>query len=251
VDSIINIVLGKVRVILGDEFVGMFLHGSLAIGDFSYESSDIDYVVVTRNAVSEKQFIALQDMHNQLQSLESKWPQELEASYIPKQAIRLYDPPNTVHPRIERGETLVIKSHDSEWVIKRHVIRELGIVVSGPSPQTLIDPVQPEDLRRAIIDFMWWWELQISDTSNIEQSGFQAYTILTMCRILYTLNHATVVSKPVAAHWAIEVLGERWRELINRALIWRSCRAEVDQLVEAKAFIQFTLRRSAKSGASL
>ncbi len=250
VDSIINMVLGKVRVILGEEFVAMFLHGSLAIGDFNYESSDIDYVVVTRNPVSEKQFMALQDMHNQLLSIESKWPPELEASYIPRQAIRRYDPPNTDHPRIQRGESLVIESHGSEWVLKRHVMRELGIVVSGPSPRTLIDTVQPEDLQRAIIDFMWWWKLQISDTSNIEQSGFQAYTILTMCRILYTLNQATVVSKPVAARWAIEVFGERWRELIIRALAWRRG-VEVNQLVETKAFIQFTLRKCAHFEASL
>ena len=39
--------------------------------------------------------------------------------------------------------------------------------------------------------------------------GYQAYAILSMCRVLYTLEFGTVVSKPAAARWAQGTLDER------------------------------------------
>ena len=40
VKAILNEVLTGAQVILGDNFVGMYLDGSLAAGDFAYETSD-------------------------------------------------------------------------------------------------------------------------------------------------------------------------------------------------------------------
>ncbi len=39
-----------------------------------------------------------------------------------------------------------------------------------------------------------------------------------MCRVLYTLQHGKIASKPIAAHWARGTLGPRWEPLIERAL---------------------------------
>ena len=41
-----------------------------------------------------------------------------------------------------------------------------------------------------------------------------------MCRILYTLEHGAVVTKPVAARWAQATLASRWRPLVQDALAW-------------------------------
>ncbi len=38
--------------------------------------------------------------------------------------------------------------------------------------------------------------------------------------LLYTLEHGTVVSKPVAAGWTRTAYGARWDSLIDRALAW-------------------------------
>jgi len=50
--------------------------------------------------------------------------------------------------------------------------------------------------------------------------GYRCYAVLTMCRMLYTLAHGTVVTKPAAARWAAATLGPRWTPLIERALAW-------------------------------
>ena len=51
--------------ILGSQFIGMYLHGSLANGGFD-EHSDIDVIVVTASDISEEAFSALQEMHEQI-----------------------------------------------------------------------------------------------------------------------------------------------------------------------------------------
>ena len=39
--------LKEVQEALGEQFIGMYLYGSLASGDFDEKSSDVDFVVVT------------------------------------------------------------------------------------------------------------------------------------------------------------------------------------------------------------
>lgn len=247
VNEILGVLLQEIRGVLTDQLVGMYLHGSLAIGDFNPDTSDIDFLVVTGNKISEQCMASLMAMHSRIASIDSTWSSELEGSYIPRDAVRRYNPADCHHPRLERGETLRIESHDSDWVIQRHIIYHHGVVIAGPPPKDLIDPVLPDDVRQAVLDLLWWWELQLADTSLIQVSGYRTYAILTMCRILYTLEHGTIVTKPTAAHWAEDTLGERWSDLIGKALRWRSGKSMAG-LDEVMAFIQFTLDQAGHTG---
>ena len=47
INCVLEELLSRVRAILGRRFVGMYLDGSLAIGDFEADKSDLDFVVVT------------------------------------------------------------------------------------------------------------------------------------------------------------------------------------------------------------
>ena len=117
----------------------------------------------------------------------------------------------------------------------------------GLPPQTLIDPISPDALRQAVLDLLWWWELQLEDTSRVEQSGYQAYAILTMCRILYTMEHGAIVTKPAAARWVQEHLEERWGRLIGRALDWQPGK-QLKCLEATLDFIRYTLWEARRFG---
>src|SRR5260221_10208388 len=47
---------------------------------------------------------------------------------------------------------------------------------------------------------------------------YRAYTVLTVCRILYSFSRGLAVSKPRAAKWAIKNLPREWHEVIFPAL---------------------------------
>ncbi len=112
---------------------------------------------------------------------------------------------------------------DTAWVLQYYILREHGVTVAGPAPRTLIDLINPREMRRAAARMRAWWGTMLDDPVPLHRTelGYQAYAVLAMCRMLYTLDTGGVVSKSVAAHWAQWTLGERWIGLIDRALAKR------------------------------
>jgi len=243
VNAVLRVLLSGAQTILGDHFIGLYVHGSLAGGDFDPQRSDIDFVVVTAGELPGKILSALEAMHERITVSGLQWATKLEGSYIPQHALCCYDPTHALHPSLRVDGSFGVDQHGSDWVIQHHIIREQGVVVAGPAPKTLIDPVQSNDLRRAALGILReWWSPQLYDSARLRSSEYQAYAILTMCRALYTIRYGSVVSKPAAARWAQQALGERWAALIEQALAWRRD-AQLDNLNETLDFIRYTLER--------
>lgn len=239
----LHVLLTGVRTVLGDHFVGMYLYGSLASGDFDPRRSDIDFVA-TAEELPDRLIPALGAVHARMAASDLRWALKLEGSYISRKALRRYDPADAPCPQINEGHFSVAR-HGSDWVIQRHILREQGVVVAGPPLQTLIDPVQPNDLRRAVLGILHeWWSPMLQNPARLRNTGYQSYAVLTMCRALYTLEHGAVVSKLAAARWARETLAERWAVLIERALAWPHD-VQPGNMRETLEFIRHTLERTA------
>ena len=244
INALLYVLLSGVQTVLGDHFIAMVLSGSLASGTFEPQRSDIDFVVVTADVLPDEMLSALEAMHARITASGLKWATKLEGSYIPQRALRRYDPTHTHHPALRVDGSFGVDQHGSDWIIQCHVIREQGVALAGPAPQTLIDPLQPNDLRRAVLATLReWWSPMLHDPARLYSREYQAYAALTMCRALYTLQHGTVVQKLVAARWAQETLGERWAALIERALAWPHA-PQPDKLNETLDLIRHTLERS-------
>jgi hypothetical protein len=114
-------------------------------------------------------------------------------------------------------------------------------------PKTFIGPVGAEELKDATRTLLReWWAPLLDSRGRMQRRGYQAYAILTMCRMLYTLEHGRVASKPAAARWAREKLPDRWRGPIDRALEWRDGDG-VDDLVPALDLIRYTLEQAMRN----
>lgn len=241
------------REVLGNHFVAMYLSGSLATGDFDIDS-DIDFIVVT-----DEVFSALQGMHSRIAAMDSRWARELEGAYIPQHSLRRYDPAHSRRPHIERDpdkRVLVMEHLDQAWLVQRHIVREQGVALAGPSPQTLIDPISPADLWQATLTVLHAWGAPMHVTKTpFNNRGHQSFTVLSLCRMLYTLEFGDVVSKRVTAKWAQEALDEQWIPMIARAWIGRhnpTLPPEADDVKETLEFVRYALaraeeRRKAKS----
>lgn len=246
VNAIVQQILSGAQSVLGDSFVGMYLTGSLATGDWDPQNSDIDFIIATTTALSTETFEALQVHHAHIAAGSTKWAIEIEGSYIPKEALRRYNPNDAWHPHIFRGtgpdeSRLFMMHHASDWVIQRHILREQGVVVAGPPPQRLVEPIQPDELRDAVRDLATVWPVPLlHDPEPLRHDGYHAYLIVTLCRMLYTLEHGTVVSKPVAARWA-QTSVQQGAELIERALAWS---VHWDDLPATLDFMRYTLEHA-------
>jgi hypothetical protein len=247
--------LARIQALLGSHFLGMYLVGSLALGDFDPRSSDIDFVVVTDTDIADDLFGTLQDIHAQFAASSSPWADKIEAVYIPSPALRHAAPNPSHYPQIEKGTRLFRAPLESGWVFQCITIRDRGVVVAGPDPHTLVDTIHPQAIHSAVAAIAALW-LEQADTDPtwlawLQQRHHQTFVILTLCRLLYSLATGSVVSKPRAAEWIQKELGEPWAMLIERSLAKQHkagdiARSEVD---ETLAFIQFTLEQSKRYAA--
>jgi predicted nucleotidyltransferase len=232
--------------VLASELVGVYLFGSLALGDFDPRSSDVDVLVVTEDRLPEVAVSELEAMHARLRVEELPLVEELEVSYLPRSAVRRYDPADAHHPSVGNDWPFGVHWHDASWVVNLHVVRECGGGVCGPPPATLIDPVPAHVLRQAVAGVVEdFWARHLSEPDWLATRKYQAYAVLTMCRALYTLEHGIAVTKQAAADWARESLGPEWDRLIEQALIWRVDRQSAPgDRTESVRFLRFALERS-------
>ena len=240
VNEILDILLNGAKDILGKQFIGMYLYGSLSSGDFDPKSSDIDFVVATKNILPDETILKLEVIHKEIWSSGMKWAAKLEGAYVPKDLIRRHDPNGNLCPTVNEGHFYVARL-GCDWVIQRHVIREYGVVLEGIDPKLLIDPVSHDEIRQSVLGVLDEWWFPMLDHPNWlgdRGSEYHAYAVITMCRSLHALQHATIVSKPTAAHWA-QTKVPKWSSLIQQALISQSGGNE-PFLNESLDFIRFT-----------
>lgn len=233
--------LTEVQAMLGTHFFGMYLYGSLATGDFDERSSDVDFVVVTRGEIGEDVIPKLRAVHEGLWQNGGKWAAKLEGAYISLAGLRRYSADDIARPFVNEGE-FKVEQFGSDWIIQRYILREYGAVVAGPPLKEWIDPVSPDEIRGAVAGVLlgWWSNWIVAHPQELERPEYQPYVVLTMCRAQYAFVQGEIVSKPVAARWAIEALDVKWRGLIERAMT-HEADLSADALERTRAMVRETI----------
>jgi predicted nucleotidyltransferase len=220
INAFLQILLKNIRNVLGHYFTGMYLFGSLAIGGFDTNRSDIDFLVVTSEELPKTLISGLQTMHARLYESGAEWAKKLEGAYIPIDTFRVYSPTGPVCPLVNQNKFLVGRP-ESNWVLNRYILYTSGLVVTGPPLQTLIDPVRPEQLREAVLTLLRNnWTPWLYNPDFFVGEGHQPFVVLTMCHVLYTLKHGTVASKLLSAEWVTANSDIKWTQLIKEAMAW-------------------------------
>ncbi|MFI4974295.1 MAG: aminoglycoside adenylyltransferase domain-containing protein [Caulobacterales bacterium] len=279
-NGLLSVFTERVRAVLGQNFVGAYLVGSLALGDFD-ENSDCDFVVVTRRDITEVERPALQAMHDTLHDLAPPWGLRLEGSYFPAGILRRWslepsDPPDTpprpagwadpgtggsprhVYPLLflGNGERVLVRSEHDNLRLVRWIAREKGVVLAGPHPKTLIDPVTPDALRGEVREAMRTYAERHGTAEKIDAAWLQAFWVVVYCRMLHSLETGRVTSKKAATAWTMSHVEARWRPLIERAFATRFSSPQVvlgppdpGEVTETVAFVQHVLGLEAQKTA--
>jgi hypothetical protein len=225
--------------LLGENFVGAYLQGSFAVGDHS-EGSDCDFIIITRRDITLAELPAFQAMHAAIHRLPHlRWRNGLEGSYAPAAVLRRWsteprDPPGEPRgegwadpgtsgspPRaypfwyLDHGASRLVRSeHDNAQVV-RWVLREKGVVLAGPEPRTLIDPVSASALRAEVRETMD--RCLALDLSPIDSRAWLHFWIGLYCRMAHTLATGEVWSKKAGVAWALAHFDPSWRAFIEHS----------------------------------
>lgn len=230
----------EIKALLKENFIGAYVHGSLATGDFT-TFSDFDVVVIIHKDIAQEEIQPLQQLHHRLyEELKSPWGQRLELSYVPIDIFRRRkdeprDPPN--EPRsnnwidpstqaspkyypfwyLDNGANQLVRSEHDNTQVVRWTVREKGIVLEGPDPKTIIDPVSKMDLINDMKDTFNLISLKWNNTNSLNSLGMQTFFVTLCCRAQHCLDTGIIASKKVATEWALQALEEKYRGLIKEA----------------------------------
>lgn len=252
VAGILRALVSGIQEVVGDNLVGVYLRGSLALGDFDPDTSDIDFLVATELPVSAELLAGLEDFHARIAKFPGPYARELEGAYMDREGLRSFQAGRS-YPTLYRGEELRLAVHRMNWVLERWTVREHGIALTGPEPRTLIAPISKDQLRLAVsVRLRDWadWCKRVDDPAWRLPLNHIAYVVETMCRALYTQACGELCSKRRAVEWALGMLPVPWSSLAEQSRRWRTDNRTIpdNQIIdEARRFV---LWAAAEAGAA-
>jgi predicted nucleotidyltransferase len=245
VDQLLRELLDELTRVLAGALEAVYLHGSLVFGDFDPDVSDVDLLVVVASDVDDRQLAHLVELHHVFAREHPAWTDRVEAVYIASTALRSFRERESPLVVISPGEPLHRTWTTRGWVANWHLVREHGVALYGPEPDTIIPPTRHDDFEAAIRSYLP--ELP----PRAEASGdprVRAYAVLTVCRALYSCRERRQISKTHAAHWAAKHYPE-WSDAIQQALAWRTGAGEESDAARRRAiaFVRFGVERVARA----
>lgn len=216
-NQVLEDLVTRMQGILGDDFVGVYLQGSFALGDFD-EHSDVDFVVAVEDELTCGQVDALQVMHGAVYDLDSQWSIHLEGSYFPREVLR--DPARAGADLcyLDHGARSLVRSDHCNKLHVRWIVREHGVVLAGPAPGSLIDPIPEDALRSEFFGTLnHWGRVILDDPAPYRNRFYQGFIVLNYGRMLHDLHRGYPGSKREGAEWAKSALDPSWSDLIDRA----------------------------------
>lgn len=216
-NAVLSELVAGIRGVLGDELVGVYLQGSFAVGEFD-EHSDADFVVVSKAELPDKQVELLQALHGRVHGLDCEWAKHLEGSYFPRAVLASPEGRGEELWYLDHGSRSLVRSEHCNTAVVRWVLREHGVVLTGPPAHELVEPIPTELLREEIEKEMREWGAEIlASPERFKNRFYQGFIVLIYAKMLHDLRVGRIGSKREGAEWAKGALDASWADLIARA----------------------------------
>jgi predicted nucleotidyltransferase len=230
------------RSLLGPDLTGVYLHGSLAMGCFNPERSDVDLLVVTRRGLT------VEEKRRMAETLlaVSNEPRPIEISVLREADLRPWRHPAPFDFHYGEGTWRELfreelagdgwrlwndeTAHDADLAAHITVTRARGVRLAGEPIDTVFPAVPGSDYYDSILGDLRW--------VRGHSGGNSVYGVLNACRVLAYAEAGRVLSKDEGGAWAIEALPAEHRDVIGAALA--TYRGESDaEGFEPAAFARF------------
>ena len=207
------------REVLGDNLVGVYLHGSAAMGCFNERCSDLDLIVVVREAPGDAVKRRFMD---EVVRLNAEAPAKgIEMSVVRADVCEPFQYPtpfelhfSIAHLNAYRQDPddyiARMKGTDADLAAHFTVLRHRGKALYGPPVPEVFGAVPTEDYFDSI-------RADVADAeADIQRDP--VYVILNLCRVLAFAETGGVLSKREGGEWGARTLPEGPASLAREAL---------------------------------
>ncbi|MCJ8008547.1 aminoglycoside adenylyltransferase domain-containing protein [Lederbergia wuyishanensis] len=227
IKSFITTLTEKIKNEIGNNLVGIYLHGSLAMGSYYRPKSDIDIIVVVDHRL-ENETARCVGIAIALQSKKRPTIGDIELSIITKEVAKQVPVPTPyeLHFGTEWTEKILNNEVDyskelTDSDLPSHLtyVLQRGICLYGQPIQDVFGEYPWQSFIDSVMYDLEW----ILDEENILESPY--YSILNISRVfqLVTENIQKVHSKDEGGEWGLLHLPKKFHPLIQQALdVYRS-----------------------------
>ncbi|MBO4407541.1 MAG: DUF4111 domain-containing protein [Clostridia bacterium] len=214
----------KAKEIFGENLVGVYLHGSAAMGCYNPAKSDLDFIVVVKETPDDKTKRRFLDavVGLQKEATENRpLHKGIEMSVVKRDACApfQYPTPFELHfsaahlERYERDPERYIREMqgtDRDLAAHFTVIRERGVCLCGLAVDAVFGKVPPGDYLDSIREDVAGAMEEITENPT--------YFTLNLARVLAYLSDGSVLSKKEGGEWGLENLPAKYDALLRTAL---------------------------------
>lgn len=189
------------EIFLDEKIVGVYIYGSIALGAFHAETSDVDFVTVISDSVNKAEKQQLVELHKKLSG--STLGKRMDGMYIPLADLGKYNDELNEYVYCADG-----KANVGHWDINAvtwWTLKNQGITVIGKEAEDLSFQIRWNDVVNTMkynVEQYWSGKAKQPYLFFIEEWVESA--VVTMGRILYTLDHKTIVSKDRGLQYLLE-----------------------------------------------
>ena len=243
-DSLLNCFVEESKKILCDNLVGVYLHGSMVMGCFNPQKSDIDLIIVIDKPISDSIKRAYLDTVVQFNALAPK--KGIEMSIVLRAVCKpfVYPTPFELHFSAgylewygEDPDDYIREMTGTDKDLAAHftIINKRGKCLYGVPIEDVFAEVPSSDYMDSI-----WFDVE---GATEEITEYPMYLTLNLARVLAYKKEGLVLSKKEGGDWALEHLPAEYRPLIADAMREYSESAEIvyDDML-AKRYAEYVIR---------
>ncbi|ARJ24549.1 DUF4111 domain-containing protein [Bacillus sp. ISL-8] len=203
----------ELKEIFSDEkIVGVYIYGSIALGAFHIETSDVDFVTVISDSVNEAEKQQIIELHKKISK--STLGKRMDGMYIPLADLGKYN--HEINEYVYCADGKADIGHWDINAVTWWTLKNQGITVSGKKVEDLSFQIKWDDVVNTMkynVEHYWFEKAKRPYLFFIEEWVESA--VVTMGRILYTLDHKTIVSKDRGLQYMLELYSHKWEPLLR------------------------------------
>jgi hypothetical protein len=194
---------------------------------------------------------ALRELHEEIPGWPGYWARNLEGSYAPRGDLETLAALGRPWLFVDRGTREMEWSSHCNVEEVRWVLANRPHALVGPDPRELCCEVPAPVLQAAMRPKIQNLLDDVRSWAPFDIIWTQRYVVETACRMLYTLEHGEVITKPGALDWAAEALPAEWRDLVRQVradrLVQWDAPPPPGAIERAVAFVEYVQERELSS----